>query len=43
MKQLNQDSSSQDDNKSDDEEDKKDDEKINFYLKLGKHKKFKFM
>ena len=43
MKQLNQASSSQDDNKSDDEEDKKDDEKINFYLKLGKHKKFKFM
>ena len=43
MKQLNQDSSSQDDNKSDDEEDKKDDEKISFYLKLGKHKKFKFM
>ena len=36
-------SSSQDDNKSDDEEDKKDDEKISFYLKLGKHKKFKFM
>ena len=43
MKQINQASSSQDDNKSDDEEDKKDDEKINFYLKLGKHKKFKFM
>ena len=43
MKQLNQASSSQDDNKSDDEEDKKDDEKISFYLKLGKHKKFKFM
>ena len=43
MKQLNQASLSQDDNKSDDEEDKKDDEKINFYLKLGKHKKFKFM
>ena len=43
MKQLNQDSSSQDDNKSDDEEDKKDDEKISFYLKLGKYKKFKFM
>ena len=40
MKQLNQDSSSQDGNKSDDEEDKKDDEKISFYLKLGKHKKF---
>ena len=43
MKQLNQASLSQDDNKSDDEEDKKDDEKISFYLKLGKHKKFKFM
>ena len=38
MKQLNQ-----DDNKSDDEEDKKNDEKISFYLKLEKHKKFKFM
>ena len=36
-------SSSQDDNKSDDEEEKKDDEKISFYLKLGKYKKFKYM
>ena len=35
--------SSQDDNKSDDEEEKKDDEKISFYLKLGKYKKFKYM
>ena len=33
----------QDDNKSDDEEEKKDDEKISFYLKLGKYKKFKYM
>ena len=33
---------SQDDNKSDEEE-KNDDEKISFYLKLGKNKKFKFM
>ena len=36
-------SSSQDDNKSDDEEEKKNDEKISFYLKLGKYKKFKYM
>ena len=33
----------QDDNKSDAEEEKNDDEKIRFYLKLGKNKKFKFM
>ena len=33
----------QDDNKSDAEEAKNDDEKIRFYLKLGKNKKFKFM
>ena len=36
-------SSSQDDNKSNDGEEKKDDEKISFYLKLGKYKKFKYM
>ena len=35
-------SSSQDDNNSDDEE-KKDNEKISFYLKLGKYKKFKYI
>ena len=33
----------QDDNKSDDEDDKKEVEKISFYLKLGKYKKFKYM
>ena len=33
----------QDDNKSDDEDDKKELEKISFYLKLGKYKKFKYM
>ena len=36
-------SSSQDDNKSNDEEEKKDDEKICFYSKLRKYKKFKYM
>ena len=36
-------SSSQDDNKSDNEEEKDEDEKISFYLKLGKYKKFKYM
>ena len=35
--------SSSQDNKSDDEEDKNDDEKISFYLKVGKYKKFKFV
>ena len=35
--------SSSQDNKSDDEEDKNDDEKISFYLKVGKYKKFKCM
>ena len=42
--------SSSEDNKSDDEENKNndddnddDDEKISFYLKVGKYKKFKFM
>ena len=35
-------SSSQDDNKSDNEEEKDEDEKISFYLKLGKYKKFKY-
>ena len=33
----------QDDNKSDREEEKDQDEKISFYLKLGKFKKFKYM
>ena len=33
-------SSTQDGNKSGEEEEKKDDEKISFYLKLGKYKKF---
>ena len=33
--------SSQDDNKCDDEEEENEDEKISFYLKLGKFKKFK--
>ena len=36
-------SSSQDDNKSDDENEKREDEKISFYLKLGKFKKFKYI
>ena len=36
-------SSSQDDNKSDDEEEKNEDEKIRFYLKLRKFKKFKYI
>ena len=35
--------SSSKDNKSDDEEDENDDEKISFYLKVGKYKKFKFV
>ena len=35
--------SSSQDNKSDDKEDKNYDEKISFYLKVGKYKKFKFM
>ena len=37
------DDTTQDDNKSDEEEEQKDDEKISFYLKLGKYKKFKYM
>ena len=36
-------SSSSQDNKSDDEEDKNNNEKISFYFKVGKYKKFKFM
>ena len=36
-------SSSQDDNKGDNEEEKDEDEKISFYLKLGKYKKFKYI
>ena len=36
-------SSSQDDNKSDDEKEKNEDERISFYLKLGKFKKFKYI
>ena len=36
-------SSSPTDNKSDDENEGKEDEKVNFYLKLGKYKKFKYM
>ena len=36
-------SSSPTDNKSDDENEGKEDEKVSFYLKLGKYKKFKYM